>query len=174
MPMTPDSGASSYATIADFAARYDVRALGGLTQDDNTRASAGQVAASDVVQQMLDDASGLVEAACLVGRRYGPDDLAALTGNSRKFLVRIVCDLAYGLLRQRRGAPDPPTPAYAQAVQNLGDLRAGALIFGFVETERAGLAANHQLLLSEIRATFRPSLLLRRCFGSRIQDRYPQ
>lgn len=173
MPMTPSGGTSSYATVADFKKRYDIRAIGQLVKDDNTVADGSSLDLDSIVEFELQSASGLVESACQVGSRYNPEDLQALAGNSRAFLASIVCDLAYGSLRQRRGYPEEYTPAYKEALRQLQLLQSGESIFPFRETEDAGLPKNRWRSFSEKLRQPWASAHLRRAFGQRIADKYP-
>lgn len=173
MPMTPSEGMAPYATPADFRAMYDVRALGMLVDDTNVAVDESGLAADDVIAAMLARASGDVESACMVGSRYNPEDLAMLQGNGRALLVGIVCDLAYGYLRQRRGLPDQHGPAYEQARLALSDLEEGKRIFPFAQSEQAGLAQNHDLIAAELDRHPYASRRLRRLFGRRLRDEGP-
>ena len=173
MPLTPSGGSSSYATVADFKLRYDIRALGQLVKDDNTIAPGTALDSDAVIAFELQAASGLVESACQVGSRYNPEDLQSLSGNSRAFLVSIVCDLAYGSLRQRRGYPEEYTPAYKEALRQLQLLQSGESIFPFQQAEDAGLASNRLRSFAEKLRQPWASAHLRRAFGQRIADKYP-
>lgn len=109
----------------------------------------------------------------MVGSRYNPADLQALVGNGRALLVGLVCDLAYGYLRQRRGLPDPHGEAYGIALKTLDELSEGKKIFPFEQVEQAGLAQNHDLIASEIDRHPYASRRLRRVFGRRLRDEGP-
>lgn len=93
----------AYATVPDLTLRYDARAVGDLCSDEGTSVSVAGLDAHPVVDAALDDASGTIDAALMVGGQYTPTDLANLTGNSLSTLVRITCDLAMVNLLQRRG-----------------------------------------------------------------------
>lgn len=173
MPMTPSEGMTPYATPDDFKAMYDVRSLGMLVNDTNTAVDANGINIDSVIAAMLARASGDVESACMVGSRYDPEDLAVLQGNGRALLVGIVCDLAYGYLRQRRGVPEPHGPAYDQARLALAELESGQRIFPFAQSEQAGLAQNHDLIAAELDRHPYGSRLLRRVFGTRLRDYGP-
>lgn len=140
MAKTPTSGASAYATPADFLARTDAGLLGDFVRDDGAQDSATQLLADTNLATALVDASGLVEAYCEAGGRYTVDDLQALTGNGLGLLKRIVCGLAIQFLRNRRGAIEPGQyPQYDFALRMLELLSEGAAIFPFAETAAAGL-----------------------------------
>lgn len=123
-----------YATSSQFLERYDRRRVGELCRDNNTSATTGEIVSPDaVVLAMLNDASGMIDSAVRAGRRYSTSDLAALPTNSNYLLVRLCCDLAYGLLVARRGynATDQfaMSPLYTAALQTLEQLRNGERVF---------------------------------------------
>jgi phage gp36-like protein len=126
----------AYATPDDLMNRVDVRRLGDLASDNDVRLGPAQLRTSRRLLECLDDASGMVDAGCLAGRRYLPEDLTTLTGTAYKLLVRVVCDLAYGLLAQARGL-DPNevegvAPSYRRGMAYLDQLQKGEWIFGSV------------------------------------------
>lgn len=140
----------AYASADDLLARYDARRLADLCRDDGVKASAADaptvVTGSAVVPALLDSASGLVSAACLVGKRYSRESLAALTGDALALLKQLTCDLAFGLLVARRGhgaaEAGQLAPRYAEAQRTLELLRGGHRIFGLADESdaEAGLA----------------------------------
>jgi hypothetical protein len=89
-------------------------------------------------------ASGELESACLVGNRYQPADLAALaalTTSAAGRVQKVVADLAFWTLQQRRqpASADPKNcPGALQALEELDRLRNGERIFGFAEAGAAG------------------------------------
>jgi phage gp36-like protein len=140
----------SYATPSQMLTRYDARRLGDLVVDgDKTtpRATPTQLLSDPVLAEMLADASGLIDAALLVGGRYSPADLATLAAveaalptpsSTFKLLVRLTCDLAYGLLVRRRGLGMDLAPGYAEAAALLDRLSNGELIFDVAAVVEAG------------------------------------
>lgn len=135
-----NSSQVSYATPQDFINRVDVKIPGLLCRDDQTEATPAALLVDPVLQVCLEDASGAVEAECLVARRYSPEDLQALTGVSRQFLKRIVCGITIQYLRWRRGIMEPTTyPMYLESVKWLELLGNGEAIFALTGTEQAGL-----------------------------------
>jgi phage gp36-like protein len=131
----------SYATPSDMSARYDARRLGDLVGDDGLRVPAANLPANSALQTALDDASGMVDSEIQRGQRYSPIDLSTIMAaapgdplySGRSLLVRLVCDLAYGLLVGRRAYNASDTqaqsPRYAEAVRILDRLGKGELIF---------------------------------------------
>ena len=79
----------AYASVADLKKRFDVRTLGDLASDDGTQVASANLPADENVLAALDDASGEIDSAVLVARRYTTSDLTALTGNSLAYLKRL-------------------------------------------------------------------------------------
>lgn len=145
MPTSNDGSAISvstttYATGAQLLERYDARVLGDLVADDNTQVAAAALPANSIIVAALEDASGDIEAALFVGRRYSPADLSGLTGNSQKHLIRITCDIAVSYLLRRRVEQNPErAAAQAQlAESHLEMLRDGVNVFGLDPQMDAG------------------------------------
>jgi hypothetical protein len=137
---TVESG-SPYLTAAQYIYHRDARPTGDLARDDGTRLDPGSLAGDPTIEELLGAASGELESACGVGRRYTPADLAELSGNSAAYLRHIIAGLAYGYLLDRRGDPSLPVPAFVTAARDaLERLKEGTAIFGFLETELAGQA----------------------------------
>lgn len=139
----------SFATPDDMMLRYDVKRLGALINDDNTLTAASGLPKSDVLQAMLDDGAGMIEAATTTGGRYSIADLNTLTGVSQAFLIRLNCDLAFGLLVGRRGFSaidaNQMAPAYQGALKLLDALREGQWIFPTDAAIAAGKPVRVQL-----------------------------
>lgn len=121
----------SFATPAEFLERYDARIFGDVVRDNDEQATPAELLTDPNLQAALNDASGLIESACLVGERYTPTDLEALTGNSLYHLKRICCDVAMALLLQRRPSSDPDkdTERLEIAEKHLDKLRDGERVF---------------------------------------------
>jgi phage gp36-like protein len=140
----------AYADPADMKKRYDHRRLGQLVKDDGTQATEAALDADDNLLECIDDACGMVNSYALRGGRYTVEDLEALTGVDLKFLKRLVCDLTYGLLVQRRGYTgselDSLAPGYKTALAWLDKLAEGSLIFNDADAILAGKP--HRVVLS--------------------------
>lgn len=133
----------AYATPGDLLIRYDARRLGDLVHDDGTRASPSSLLSDPNLQAALDDASGMLDSAIQRGQKYTPLDISNLLAaagnpaspyyNSYKLLVRVCCDLAYGLLVGRRGFNSTDTraqsPRYVEALRQLQMIEDGEWIF---------------------------------------------
>lgn len=129
---------TSYALPEDFLRRYDARILGDLVNDNNISVDATSLLTNLNLQAALDDASGQVNSAVLVANKYSPAELQALDGIDREYLVRLVCNLAYGLLVMRRGLPSDKLPQYDEALETLKLLRSGERVFAVLANQDAG------------------------------------
>jgi hypothetical protein len=140
MAKTVDTSAATLCPVLAFLDRVDHRTVGDLASDDGERIPAGSLPSHPTVLACLLDASGQVEQACQVGKRYSPADLAALTGVGRAGLYRLVTRLAMLLLFERRPDRELKVPEVVrQALDDLQKLRDGELLFPFVEAQDAGL-----------------------------------
>lgn len=156
----------SYAQPSDLIARYDARRLGDLVKDDGTRATASALLTDTNLQAALDDASGMIDAACQRGQRYTPTDLTNVAAgsdplnpslsltNSQKLLIRLTCDLAYGLLVGRRAFSASDTnsqaPRYAEALKLLDLLEQGEWVFTTAGALAAGIPVTGVVISSQI------------------------
>lgn len=153
--MTPASATSSYCTNAQFVQFYDVRTIGDWISDDGTRVTPAiltdiTTAPGTLLAALLQKASGMIEAACLIGGRYSASDLAnltsaadrtlGLTSNTELLLQGLVADLAVWIMWSRRPNRDAQMPLQSQlALGTLEELRNGTRIFGTQEAINAGL-----------------------------------
>lgn len=182
MTMTPSGSLTPYCNAAECLTFVDWRLVGDLCSDDDTRVpladlkgTAPTYGDADVnLYAALLAASGELEASCLVGRRYAPSDLSALTGASAQYLKKIVAYLALGGLRHRRGIFDdsehPQVKEAREAVQKLED---GNDIFSFAETAQAGLPKSVFRNFDDDRRLNLMSSIARRVFGTR-SNQYPR
>jgi len=177
MAMTPDSSLTSYTTPAQLLALFDYRQIADLCRDGNgmpaTRLALmdSTTTAGGILAAILLRASGIVEAACTVGKRYTPADLAVLTGASRQHLVALVAGLAMVELSERRWklsnmAGNPPRDERAAA--QLEKLRLGEHVFGLVENQEAAQRMDG-VRLEDVDPTEPPGIIerARRYFGNR-------
>lgn len=132
---------AAYATPADLAQRYDVRTLLELPSDTNEAIDSGDLDDNAILLMVLEDASGQVEAALLAGQRYSAADLEDLTGNPLGLLKRLVCQIAFTFLEERRGGLDPDQFEKRMQWPNdmLDRLRRGENIFGITEVLEASV-----------------------------------
>jgi len=145
---TPTGVSTPYATAANLFVWHDSAQVADMLRDgEGPRPTRLAMLDTDsdpgsLLHTILLGASGELESACLVGKRYSPADLAALTYSGLNRLRKIVSDLAFWSLCQRRqpGAADPDkVPGAKQALAELDRLRDGERIFGFTESAQAGL-----------------------------------
>ncbi len=131
--------------------RFDAREIGDLCSDDDVQVSRIDLLTNPNLQAMLDDASGEIEVSLMAGNRYTAADLAALTGNSAKFLVRICCDIAfYNLLCRRPLGKTEERKTYAEiAREHLKMLKSGDEIFDIEAIKAAGIASVSGLTSAE-------------------------
>lgn len=125
----------SYATPTAMLRRYDSRKICQLVRDDGSVANATEILTDEVLQALLDDADGEIRFAVRAGDRYTLDELDEIAADDDKKapLVRLACDITYGLLWIRRGLSDRElaavAPRYVQAQQTLEMLRRGDRVF---------------------------------------------
>lgn len=132
----------AYATAQDLIIRYDERRVADLVSDTGTRSP--NPLTSPVVAAVLEDAAGMIDAACRVGGRYSLIDLANMAGSGHSLLIRLSCDIAYSLLVARRGYSTTDQKVMAPQLEfvnkMLDDLRKGDRvldIFGYPITPGA-------------------------------------
>lgn len=127
---------------------HDPNQVGDMLRiGDNPRPSIADMLnsttpAGGVLYQFMLAGAGRIESVCLIGRRYVPLDLQALTGASQQMLVKLNCDVSFWMLNQRRQpvSSDPRNvPGALEAVELMKALRDGEAIFGFQESADAGL-----------------------------------
>lgn len=101
-----------------------------------------------IVIEELNIASGMLESAALRSNMYAVSDLQSLNGVGLSYLKTIVSDLAMFGVMSRRPGPAPSetiTNAYNNAITALEALANGTRIFGFIETQQAGLPTVYQM-----------------------------
>lgn len=166
---------AAYATAADLLKRYDARILGDLAADDGEQVSAGDLATDPNLAAALEDASGEIEAALLQGKRYSVDQLTALTGNSRAYLIRICCQIAVAKMWERRLYLDSDQQIAAEQAQEqarkaLQRLKTGEEVFNVDVAKAAGLPSvstpsrvqinRRNLLVDRLRGRIFPTRML--------------
>lgn len=173
---TPLSGSSPYCTPQRFIDAYDLRTVGDLLSDTNTRLISSQILASTVLNELLMEASGWVESACMVAGRYAPADLAALTGNSAQMLAGMVAGIAMFFLWDRRPErlAKMALPAKADmALKQIGALEQGTAIFGILEVTQAGVPNVEFVTPEDIRTRNGVVNQARNLFGNRAMYNVP-
>jgi hypothetical protein len=150
MPQTPSGTATPYCSVSQLFDFHDVEMVGDLLREGaDPRPSRARIADSATpsaeytrLNRLLLSASGKVETACLVSNRYLPEDLAALTNSGAARLQKLVADLTFWELMQRKqptAARLENVPGALQAEEELERLRKGERVFGLVESGNAGL-----------------------------------
>lgn len=157
----------AYATATDFTDRYDANDLGDLAADDGTQVASASLAINRKIIAALDDASGEIDAALLVGGRYEPSQLRDLIGHSRAHLVRLTCDIAMARLLMRRPGRDIEKSKAIQelAEKSLERLRHGENAFNLSDQVEAQLETTQGLTAVE----YSQSGLIR----DRVRNYYP-
>lgn len=133
----------SYASITDLSNRIDTRILGDLISDSGVR---GTVAGNTILTAILDSAAGLIDSAAFIGQRYTPALMATIVtnaGQDLEYLRQLNCEIAYLMLRRRRGIYDDADEKRQEALdRTLGDLRDGKRVFAVAADEAAGIPAS--------------------------------
>lgn len=169
--MTPNSSTVPYLTIPEMLLRHDARSVAQYVSDDpQNPVQVTDLPINQALLAAIDSAGGEVESVCLRAERYSASDLQSLTGQSQQFLKKIVANIAMFNLVTRRPGPDPPTTVlnnYEWSMKQLEALSQGAMIFGFVETEAAGLPGQYALQPVDQILNGQISALWPRTFGQR-------
>lgn len=134
---------------SDLVARYDTRRVGQLATDDGVQPDPVDVPTLPAVLAAIADATDELKAAVRTANRYSLNDLIDPDAepdddpNGRSIVRRLICDLAFGLLTDRRGYASGDegnlTPRVDQARLLLEQLRRGERILDTDEHAAAGL-----------------------------------
>lgn len=130
-----------YANAADLTARHDINTILELLTDSGNKPPVNTIATDTRLVACLDDASGDIDSALLVGNRYSTTDLSGLTGNALARLKRLTCDITMAYLYDARPGynTDQVQPIRARADAELEKLRNGSNVFNLVDQLAAGL-----------------------------------
>lgn len=158
---------AAYANHDDMTNRFDAREIGDLLSDTGEPVDEGDFVSHPKLTAILEDASGEIEAALMVGGRYTAANLTSLTGNSLSHLKRITCELAMRDLLARRPAYNPEKlKAFEERCQgHLKQLRHGENVFNLADQKDAGVPSVGGLTTVE---TINLNLL-----RDRVQHYYP-
>lgn len=174
MSYTNASSDEPYLTPTEFADSVDWNLLAQLFGSGAEPLTKAQVIADPRVLRSLKEASGQIEAACFVGRRYDREALASLSGVSRAYMNRIVCNLAvifcYGY-RDGMAPPEGVLLRYEEATRELERLRLGESIFSFAEHAEAGLPSTSRIPDRDLDAWISATPPYRRFLGDRAERR---
>ena len=131
---------TAWATGDDLVAYSDVSTIGQMLRDDNTKVAAVDVPTNAIVVRMLKLATGHINSALSVSKRYSHEQLAALDESGREHLRWLCCSIAYWHICQRRGSVDPEKQGRNLKVidDHLDRLRRGETVLG-PEAQAAGI-----------------------------------
>ncbi len=181
-PKTVVSSRQSFITPDEFLKRVDVSTVGDLCADrpagtgPAVRLTYAQLLLDPNLQAALDDASGDVETALLVGERYNVQDLGALIGTpcvGRARLFRIITEIAKVYLAERRAGTKIPEEFLSgadRAQASLVALAKGVEIFALAETQDAGVMEIKGVSPGTVRRRFGPVIQAARFFGTRSDE----
>lgn len=142
---------AAYITAAQMLARYDSRRVAELNSDTGSPVTpTDPVSVTSIFGAAAYDASAMVDTALQAAGRYRRDILAALVADPDPSkgapIVRVVCDLTYFLMLNRRGLPaaeiDRLAPNYKGAKQWLDDLASGKTVLDITASIDAGLPSS--------------------------------
>ncbi len=126
----------AFASIQEFAQRFDQRTLGQLCEDLGTEIDPPALYTDPNIQVCLDDAAGDIVAACITNQHYQTQDLINLAASgtlSANLLKRINCVLALAHLFGRRiyngDETDSRIPSFKWANDYLEMLKNGQRVF---------------------------------------------
>ena len=100
MPFITETSMAAYALSENMIERFDERTLKELVVDDNIAETS--LGGNAKMIAALNDATGAIDSALLVGNMYSSADLDSLTGESKDYLRRITCEIAMSYLIRRR------------------------------------------------------------------------
>ena len=119
-----------YATTQEFIDRYDVRLLGDLASDTDTRIDTPALLTDTRLLASLTDAAADIDAALMYARKLSADQLAQIQAAGDDTLRRINVDLALGYLYsgRGRGVPDGHRQRIEAATDQLAAIRKGTAV----------------------------------------------
>jgi hypothetical protein len=144
MPQTLASSTALLCPVNEFLKRVDRAAVAKLASDNpGVPVDSGSLPTNLNVIAALRDAGGDFETAASLGGRYSQADIAVILAtdtNARGKLYRIISDIAWCLLFERRPNKDmPEPPSLARSLAWLDMLADGRRIFPFLQSEAAGV-----------------------------------
>lgn len=142
--------------VAEFLKRVDPLAIGKLASDvQGLPVTPANLLTDPNVAAALLDASGVFESAVARGGRYSMLDLQTILANPTTIacgtMWRIISDVSWALLFERRPNKDVPIPAsMTRSLQWLDDLSDGKKIFAFIQSEDAGAISKHEASVEDV------------------------
>lgn len=155
--MTPNSSTTPYLVPADLYSRIDPRLIAQLCSFDPTNPviynpygtpPVDTLSTNSTLLEQINIGCGELESACLRANMYQVSDLQALNGMALSYMKTIISSIVIMNLYNFRAGPNPSEAVvnnYNKAMESLTDLSDGKRIFGFLETEQAGLPSSYQL-----------------------------
>lgn len=154
MPQTPNSATTPYCSASQFFDFYSPPLAADVLRAAPEAPRPSYLAMLDPANPagakllvFLSQGAGEIEAACGIARRYVPADLQALTGVSQTLLRGLNAARAmWGLYRRLKPGSARPDdcPGAKESFELLKALRDGEMVFGFDETQEAGLPSVQQ------------------------------
>lgn len=180
--MDINSSQIPYVTVADLLIRKDARSVAQYLSDDPANPiSVSSLPTNVALLEIISSGCGELESACLKAGIYATSDLLTLSqmvppSGATSFLKKIICNIVMFNLVSRRPGPEPSIVVqndYEWSMKQLEDLANGKRIFGFEQTEQAGLPVDYQMQpVDQIRNLFLPAIW-QRSFGVRTNMQRP-
>lgn len=178
MPQTLASSTVLLCSVAEFLKRVDTSAVGKLCSDTTTPVPLANLPTDPNLIAALQDASGEFETAASLGGRYSKEDIAVILAASTTMaygkMCRMITDLAWVYLFERRPNKDMPTPpSMERSLAWLDMLADGKRIFPFLESEAAGVMERVEATVADVDARNGAVYQARDFYGQR-SDRTPR
>lgn len=152
--MTPASTTTPYVTAEQFFTYYAYQLAGDMLRATPESPRPSYLAmldqtnpAGEKLYTFLLYGAGEIESVCLIAKRYQAADLQALTGASAEFLRALNAARSmwamYRRLKPGTARPED-VPGCKESMEVMKALRDGEMIFGFLETQEAGLPTVNQ------------------------------
>lgn len=158
---------STLLSVSEYLKLADQRTVARLVSDTGEAVTAGSLTSDANLAKALLAATGEIEAACLVGGRYSPTDLAGLTGAAQAYLHTLVADITTIRLYRRRPDLEVPEKLAKEISEKLKALSIGVAVFGTQEAVDAGVINSPKMTEDKVRERAEVSLTAARLFGRR-------
>jgi len=172
MPQTLASSTALLCPVDEFLKRVDQAAVAKLASNTTAPIDLAALPTDPNLLAAIRDAGGMFESTVSRGGRYSLDDIATILAtdtNARGTLYRIITDLAWFFLFQRRPNKDaaaPPSFEYSmELMQQLGD--GDKKVFPFLETEAAGVLELIEATVDDVEQRNTASYQARDFYGRR-------
>jgi len=133
--------ATAWADGTDLVAYHDAMTIGQMLKDDRTAVDVASVPTNPIVGRLLSLATGEVNSALSVSKRYSADALETMPDSSIETLRWLTCSIAMWHLRQRRVSTDPERQARERKILDdyLDRIRRGELVLDIDANKEAGI-----------------------------------